>query len=166
MATATLHTPFLEFNDQLLCALFYQLLSVVSFSLDHLQLAVLLAVQPFQLLALLRRAAGRGLPIYCLATFQCHVRGFRVHKVSRYRVTDRGGARYGGYTWGAHMGGTMGYMWTAVLWCPTLQWRGGKHYQSQDSIAANCSLCSIKSELCCKAWDPYNELDTMHRAVI
>ena len=58
LATAVLHIPFLEVHDQLLSALLYQLLSVVSLSLHHLQLAVLLAVQALQLLALLRRAAG------------------------------------------------------------------------------------------------------------
>ncbi len=52
--------------DQLLGALLHQLLGVVSLGFDHLQLTVLLPVQPFQLLTLLRRAAGPCLTVNCL----------------------------------------------------------------------------------------------------
>ncbi len=45
--------PVLEVVHQLLHALLHQLLGVVSLSLHHLQLTVLLPVQPLQLLALL-----------------------------------------------------------------------------------------------------------------
>ena len=46
-------TPGLEVLYKLLGALLNQLLGVVSLGLDHLQLIVLLPVQPLQLLALL-----------------------------------------------------------------------------------------------------------------
>ena len=121
----TAHTPFLEVHDQLLGALLYQLLSVVSLSLHHLQLAVLLAVQPLQLLALLRRAAGRSLAIHCLTgskVIACQ--GY----VSMHSMT--------------HLRGAFG----ARRYCTISQWHGSPIQVAGNILQLPLPVCSITCE--------------------